>query len=218
MQSKQGCHWEVVCKNRVELENLVDQQLSSNNRAEKQLIKYITQVLYDVADKAERRRIRKEQAELRRLFPPEVSITPTQLRSRTRGARVNYNIDDAYDFVDEDDEYEEDETRRAETNSPPRPAPTRWSSRLNDTEDSRWKELDEDDEDDEYDEDEVMSTLKSDTTVIDVVNDDDDNLVQEKGQDTADINFSINNTVDREDLMEIADSNSQLTVNSAILD
>jgi hypothetical protein len=164
-----------------------------------------------VADKAERRQIRKEQAELRRLFPPEVSITPTQLRSRTRGARVNYNIDDAYDFVDEDDEYEEEETRRAVMNSPPRSAPTRWSSRLNDTEDSRWKELDGDDED------EVMSTLKSDTTMIDVVNDDDD-LVQEKSQDTADINFSINNTVDREDLMEIADSNSQLTVNSAMHD
>ncbi|KAI8982523.1 hypothetical protein BDB01DRAFT_792933 [Pilobolus umbonatus] len=130
--------WETVCTNKTELEQLVE-SLSNKNRAEKQLIKYITDVLYEVADKAEKKKWRKERAEIRKAFVPEVSITPLQLRSRNK-VKVNYNFDDIYESNEEDsDPFEEEKSDTTET--PTKSVGTRWSSRLNNTDDGRWNEL-----------------------------------------------------------------------------
>lgn len=134
-QSKSTLDWETVCRNRQDLESLVA-TLSPSSRYEKALIKVITEELYDLADKEVQKRVRKERAELRKLIPVEVSITKTQLRSRgERSKRVQYNYDDVYDGIDDDsDEYEEEDTEeKSKPPSPVRPAPTRWSSRLNKT-------------------------------------------------------------------------------------
>ncbi|KAI9476455.1 MAG: hypothetical protein EXX96DRAFT_577232 [Benjaminiella poitrasii] len=135
---KGGYEWETVCRNRQDLEELVS-SLSSSNRSEKALIKVIKEEIYEIADKELQKKIRKERAELRKLIPVEISITPTQLRSRgnqSNRIRYNYDEDDIYGIEDDDDEYEEDngdeKRNRAEsTNNKPVQAPTRWSSRLN---------------------------------------------------------------------------------------
>jgi hypothetical protein len=121
--------------------------LSTSVRVEKALIKVIQEEIYDIADKEERKKQRKERTELRKLLPPpEVNITLTQLRSRgSRTERVRYNYDDEiYDFEhgdeeeeDDDDNFEDEEesqpTRRSSKTAAVvnRPAPTRMSSRLN---------------------------------------------------------------------------------------
>lgn len=125
MKSKET-GWELVCRNKADMETLL-QSLSVKNRAEKALGVYITDVLYEVAEKAERKQIRKERAEIRKAFVPEISITPLQLRSRNR-RKVNYNYDDLYK---EDSDPFEDKTTKT--------TGTRWSSRLNNTEDGRWE-------------------------------------------------------------------------------
>lgn len=111
----------------------------------------ITEEIYEIAEKEERKKLRKERAELRKLIPVEVSITPTTLRSRgNRSERVRYNYDEVYEEEDEeeedfesggaeeDDDFEEDddqpEVRRSSRKaaaSPPIEKPTRWSNRLN---------------------------------------------------------------------------------------
>lgn len=114
----------------------------------------ISEDVYELAEKEERRKLRREKAELRKLIPVEVSITPTQLRSRgNRGERVRYNYDEIYeaeedededdeehDFVEaeDDDDFEEEEELEPEVRrsarkvaSPLVEKPTRWSSRLN---------------------------------------------------------------------------------------
>ncbi|EPB84662.1 hypothetical protein HMPREF1544_08605 [Mucor circinelloides 1006PhL] len=140
--------WETLCRNRQDLEQLVDSFSASTSRLEKALVKTIKEEIYDIAIKEEQRKLRKERAEMRKLIPVEVSITPTTLRSRgNRSQRVHYNFDDIYgidddgdneaddddNFVDEDDEAADTPTRERSKRqaSPPRPPPTRWSSRLN---------------------------------------------------------------------------------------
>jgi hypothetical protein len=140
--------WETVCRNRQELEELVN-SLSGANRAEKALKKVIEEEVYEIADKEERKKQRKERAELRKLIPVEVSITPTQLRSRgSRNERVRYNYDDddiygidqeeedneEDDYFEDDDEENTSNLRRSSrkaTSPVNRPPPTRWSNRLN---------------------------------------------------------------------------------------
>ncbi|CEP16326.1 hypothetical protein [Parasitella parasitica] len=141
--------WKTVCKNRQDIEQLVESFSGTKSRAEKALVKVIEERIYDIANKEEQKKLRKERAELRKLVPVEVSITPTTLRSRgNRSQRVHYNFDDIYGIDEEenneaDDDSFEDEYDAADlTNgrkrqrsrrapSPPRPPPTRWSSRLN---------------------------------------------------------------------------------------
>lgn len=138
--------WETVCKNRQDLGHLVDNFSASTSRLEKALVKTIQEKIYDIADKEEQRKLRKERAEMRKLIPVEVSITPTTLRSRgNRSQRVHYNFDDIYgieedeaddddNFVDEDENADGNDAPRRQRSkrqaSPPRPPPTRWSSRL----------------------------------------------------------------------------------------
>ncbi|KAL9555076.1 hypothetical protein MBANPS3_002529 [Mucor bainieri] len=140
--------WETVCRNRQDLEQLVDSFSASTSRVEKALAKRIQEEIYDIADREEQKRLRKERAEMRKLIPVEVSITPTTLRSRgNRNQRVHYNFDDIYgidededndaddddNFVDEDEDEDGAPSRRRRPKrqaSPPRPPPTRWSSRL----------------------------------------------------------------------------------------
>lgn len=138
-----------VCRNKTELEELVG-TLSTTNRAEKALSKIITTEIYELAEKEEKKQLRKERAELRKLIPVEISITPTQLRSRgSRKERVRYNYDDEDIYGieedrDDDDEFVQEEeesttnnrrsSRRAAAAAQTqieRPPPTRWSSRLN---------------------------------------------------------------------------------------
>ncbi|GAN11043.1 hypothetical protein MAM1_0456d10596 [Mucor ambiguus] len=142
--------WETLCRNRQDLEQVVDSFSASTSRLEKALVKTIKEEIYDIADREEQRKLRKERAEMRKLIPVEVSITPTTLRSRgNRSQRVHYTFDDIYG-IDEDDDNEADDddnfvdededTAAADTSSrrqrskrqtsPPRPPPTRWSSRL----------------------------------------------------------------------------------------
>lgn len=149
---KSVSQWETVCKNLQDLEKLVDSFSASTSKVEKALVKVIKEGIYEIALKEEQRKIRKERAELRKLIPIEVSITPTTLRSRGRNQRVHYNFDDIYgidededngadeddNFVDEDDEDDNENsggnTKRQKSKrspSPPRPPPTRWSNRLN---------------------------------------------------------------------------------------
>lgn len=145
---KPTCEWELVCRNKRELEELVG-TLSTTNRAEKALSKIITTEIYELAEKEEKKQLRKERAELRKLIPVEISITPTQLRSRgSRKERVRYNYDDEDIYGieedrDDDDEFVQEEeestnnrrsSRRAAAAAQTqieRPPPTRWSSRLN---------------------------------------------------------------------------------------
>lgn len=139
-----------VCRNKRELEELVG-TLSTTNRAEKALSKIITTDIYELAEKEEKKQLRKERAELRKLIPVEISITPTQLRSRgSRKERVRYNYDDEDIYGieedrDDDDEFVQEEEEEESTNNRrssrraaaaaqtqiERPPPTRWSSRLN---------------------------------------------------------------------------------------
>ncbi|KAK4509945.1 uncharacterized protein ATC70_008095 [Mucor velutinosus] len=147
--TKSLSQWETLCRNRQDLEQLVDSFSGTTSRLEKALIKTITEEIYDIADKEEQKKLRKERAEMRKLIPVEVSITPTTLRSRgNRSQRVHYNFDDIYgidedeynetndddDFVDEDENRAAPDTPRRQRSkqqaSPPRPPPTRWSSRL----------------------------------------------------------------------------------------
>lgn len=137
----------LVCKNKQELEQLVN-TLSTTNRAEKALSKVITTEIYELAEKEEKKLLRKERAELRKLIPVEISITPTQLRSRGRSERVRYNYDDEDiygieedrndddEFIEDEEEGEQQSNRRSSrrttsSNYIERPPPTRWSSRLN---------------------------------------------------------------------------------------
>ncbi|CAO3606616.1 unnamed protein product [Mucor fragilis] len=136
--------WETLCRNRHDLEQLVDSFSASTSRLEKALVKTIREEIYGIADREEQKRLRKERAEMRKLIPVEVSITPTTLRSRgNRGQRVQYNFDDIYGIdEDEDNEADDDDNfvdedentprrqRSKRQASPPRPPPTRWSSRL----------------------------------------------------------------------------------------
>ncbi|KAI7901107.1 uncharacterized protein BX663DRAFT_514933 [Cokeromyces recurvatus] len=136
---KERNQWEIVCRNRQELEEFVSSLSSSSNKSEKALVKVIQDDIYEIADKERQKRLRKERAEMRKLIPVEISITPTQLRSRgDRNNRVRYNYDDVYELVDEDEDededeyYEEDNKRRTtEDICKPLQAPIRWSSRLN---------------------------------------------------------------------------------------
>lgn len=131
--NKATFNWETICKNRQDLESLVA-TLSPSSRNEKALIKVITEELYELADKEVQKRLRKERAELRKLIPVEISITKTQLRSRgERAKKVQYTFDDDIYGIDEDedDEYRDDDNKESRPPSPVRPAPTRWSSRLN---------------------------------------------------------------------------------------
>lgn len=146
--TKSLSQWETLCRNRQDLEQLVDSFSESTSRLEKALVKTIREEIYDIADKEEQKKVRKERAELRKQIPVEVSITPTTLRSRgNRSQRVNYNFDDIYgidddedneaddddNFVDEDEDTAAGTPRRQRPKrqaSPPRPPPTRWSSRL----------------------------------------------------------------------------------------
>lgn len=148
---KKGCGWETVCKNRQDLEKLVQELSASTNRSEKALMKVITEDIYELADKEEREKIRKEKAEMRKLIPIEISITPTTLRSRGRTERVRYNYDDYDDtLLDEDDGEFEDESEEEEaskrtsnkrdTSTTNRPTPTRWSSRIHGIDDGRWSD------------------------------------------------------------------------------
>ncbi|CAO3657288.1 unnamed protein product [Mucor hiemalis] len=144
---KPTCEWELVCKSKQELEQLVN-TLSTTNRAEKALSKVITTEIYELAEKEEKKLLRKERAELRKLIPVEISITPTQLRSRGRSERVRYNYDDEDiygieedrndddEFIEDEEEGEQQSNRRSSrrttsSNYIERPPPTRWSSRLN---------------------------------------------------------------------------------------
>lgn len=149
---KSVSQWETVCKNLQDLEQLVDSFSASTSKVEKALVKVIKERIYEIALKEEQRKIRKERADLRKLIPIEVSITPTTLRSRGRNQRVHYNFDDIYG-IDEDEDNDEDDddnfmgeddeddnensggnTKRQKSKrspSPQRPPPTRWSSRLN---------------------------------------------------------------------------------------
>ncbi|KAI9265790.1 hypothetical protein EDC94DRAFT_604113 [Helicostylum pulchrum] len=184
---KLNCEWETVCRDRQDLERLVKDLSSSNNRAEKALIKVITEEIYEIAEKEERKKLRKERAELRKLIPVEVSITPTTLRSRgNRSERVRYNYDEVYEEEDEeedfesegaeedDDDFEEDqpEVRRSSRKtaaSPPIEKPTRWSNRLNRS--STLNELEDMTIDSQKVETDVedMDTARSATTDMDVV-------------------------------------------------
>jgi hypothetical protein len=149
-QLKTGFDWETVCKNRQDLEKLVQELSASTSRAEKALVKVITENIYELADNEERKRIQKERAEIRKLIPVEINITPTTLRSGGRTERVRYNYDDYDEAIfgnedDEDDEFEEEDQDQVEgprkrNKAPPasKPAPTRWSSRLHGVEDGRW--------------------------------------------------------------------------------
>ena len=122
------------------MEQLVN-TLSEGNKSEKSLAKTITDEIYELAEKEERRKLRKERAEMRKLFP--VEVTPIQLRSRgTRTTRVRYNYDDISDIEENasDDDFEQEKeeeeptrrsSRRAAAAAVPTERPTRWSSRLN---------------------------------------------------------------------------------------
>lgn len=147
----------------------------------------ITEEIYEIAEKEERKKLRKERAELRKLIPVEVSITPTTLRSRgNRSERVRYNYDEVYEEEDEeedfesegaeedDDDFEEDqpEVRRSSRKtaaSPPIEKPTRWSNRLNRS--STLNELEDMTIDSQKVETDVedMDTARSATTDMDVV-------------------------------------------------
>lgn len=121
--------------------------LSTTHRGEKALASVITNEIYELAEKEERKILRKERAEMRKLIPVEVSITPTQLRSRgNRKERVRYNYDEEDIYgIDEDkgdEDFEQDEndepteSRRSSRKTQiaaPTERPTRWSNRLNNT-------------------------------------------------------------------------------------
>lgn len=149
---KSVSQWETVCKNLQDLEQLVDSFSASTSKVEKALVKAIKEGIYEIALKEEQRKVRKEKADLRKLIPIEVSITPTTLRSRGRNQRVHYNFDDIYgidedenndsddddNFVGDDDEDNNENLgnnakrqKSKRSPSPPRLPPTRWSSRLN---------------------------------------------------------------------------------------
>ncbi|KAI8091042.1 uncharacterized protein B0P05DRAFT_528499 [Gilbertella persicaria] len=139
INTKKLNEWETVCRDRQELEALVETLSETKHRSEKALAKWIKETLYQIADEEERRKLRKERAELRKAIPVEINITPTQLRSRgNRQKRVHYNYDDIYEEMDNDrsSDFEEEEdieeiTRKSKRLRVDTKPPTRWSSRLN---------------------------------------------------------------------------------------